>query len=87
MRKSAFCLILCALCFSGCFNIRTPKPIAGNVEESLKNRWIAKRMGELQASGKASDARTARAMAWEEFKKTYSYTKVAQKPDPMTNTP
>lgn len=83
MRK-AFFIFLSALCLSGCFNIVQPKSIAGKVEEDFKTRWIAKRMGELQASGKASDAREARAIAVEDFKKAYAYTKVANTPDPVT---
>ena len=83
MRKSAFLILLSALCRGGCFNFFKPKPIAGEVEEGFKNRWIAKRMGELQASGKAKDPRDARAMALDDFRKTYPYTRVAQKPDPV----
>lgn len=63
------------------------KPIAAEVEESFKNRWIARRMGELQAAGKAADAREARVMALEEFKKTFEYTRVSKKPDPMSGAP
>lgn len=83
MRKSVLLLVLSAICLSGCFGIFKPKPIAGDVEEGFRNRWIAKRMGELQANGKAKDPREARAMALDDFKKTYPYTKVANKPDPM----
>lgn len=83
MRKPALLLFVSLLCLSGCFGIFKPKPIAAPVEEGFKNRWVAKRMGELQASGKASDAREARTMAVEEFKKTFPYTGVAKKPDPM----
>jgi hypothetical protein len=86
MRKSVLFILLAAICVGGCFNIRTPKPISGEVEESFKNRWIAKRMGELQTSGKAADARDARAQALEEFRKTYPYTRAAQKPDPVSAT-
>jgi len=83
MRIPALFVLLTAFSLGGCFNITTPKPIAGVVEESFKNRWIAKRMGELQASGKATEPREARAMAVEEFKKKYEYTEISRKPDPM----
>lgn len=69
---------------SGCFNITKPKPIAGEVEESFKNRWIAKRMSELQANGVATDPREARAIALEEFKKKFEHTAVSKKPDPVS---
>lgn len=87
MRIPVLFVLLAALTLNGgCFNITKPKPIAGTVEESFKNRWIAKRMGELQANGKAADAREARAMAVEEFKKKYEYTAVSKKPDPVSAT-
>jgi hypothetical protein len=56
--------------------------IASEVEESFRQRWIAKRMGELQASGKAADARQARRMATDEFKQRFAFTSIAQNPDP-----
>jgi hypothetical protein len=84
MRIPALFVLLAALSLGGCFNITKPKPIAGEVEESFKNRWIAKRMGELQASGKATDPREARAIAVEEFRKKYEYTEISKKPDPVT---
>jgi hypothetical protein len=83
MRNPALLVLSAALCFSGCINFTTPKPIAGEVEESFKSRWVAKRMGELQASG-TPDPREARGIAVEEFKKKYEFTSVAQKPDPVT---
>jgi hypothetical protein len=88
MRIPVLFAILAALTLSGgCFNITKPKPIAGQVEESFKNRWIAKRMSELQASGKTTDPREARAIALEEFKKKYEYTSVSKKPDPVSSSP
>ena len=85
MRISVLSVLLAALCFSGCINFTKPKPVAGEVEESFKTRWVAKRMSELQASGTASDPRDARTIAIDEFKKKYVSTSVAQKPDPVTN--
>lgn len=88
MRTPILFVLLAALTFSsGCFSVSKPKPIVGEVEESFKNRWIAKRMSELQATGKATDPREARAIALEEFKKKYAYTAVSKKPDPMSAAP
>ena len=85
MRIPVITVLLAALTLSsGCFNITKPKPISSEVEESFKNRWIAKRMSELQSSGKANDPREARAMALEEFKKKYEYTAISKKPDPVS---
>jgi hypothetical protein len=68
----------------GCLNKKKSDPaIASEVEEGFKSRWIARRMAELQASGAATDARQARVMATEEFRKKYEYTSAAQKADPM----
>lgn len=85
MRIPVLFVLLAALTFSsGCFSFTKTKPISGEVEESFKNRWIAKRMTELQASGVATDPRESRTIALEEFKKKYEYTAVSKKPDPMT---
>lgn len=68
----------------GCVGKKKTDPaIASDVEEGFKSRWIARRMAELQASGQATDARQARQIATEEFKKKYEYTSAAQKADPM----
>ena len=83
MRISALLVLLAALCFGGCFSFTTPKPIAGEVEDSFKTRWVAKRMAELQANGTATDPRDARKIAVDEFKKKYEYTGAAKKPDPV----
>ena len=84
MRISVLSVLLAALCFSGCINFTKPKPVAGDVEESFKTRWVAKRMNELQTSGTAADARDARRMAIDEFKKRFDCTTIAKKPDPVT---
>jgi hypothetical protein len=76
------CLILPLLVvtlFAGCSSKN--KPIAGEVEESMKTRWVAKRMGELQATG--TEAREARRIAVEEFKQKFEYAPAAQKVDPL----
>lgn len=84
--KSRFCLILlsCITLASGCFHRpRQPTPeIAADVEESFKQRWIAKRMTELQASG-VTDGREARRQAEEEFRKKYQYINAAHSPQSM----
>ena len=85
MRISALSALLAALLFSGCINFTTPKPIAGEVEESFKTRWVAKRMSELQACGTAADPRDARKIAIDEFKKKYERTSIAKKPDPVSS--
>lgn len=78
---------LCFLCLTalvllsllGCANNH---PIAAGVEENFKARWIAQRMGELQAAG-VTDGREARRQALEEFRQKYPYTSVARKVDPV----
>jgi hypothetical protein len=54
------------------------------MEEKFKQRWIAKRMSDLQAAGQAADAREARRIASEEFKQRFAYTTIAQKPNPVS---
>jgi hypothetical protein len=51
--------------------------LAGETEDSLKQRWMDKRVAELVAQGVVADA--ARAQAAEEFRTKYSYTGAAQK--------
>ena len=85
-RLSCFFSLLLVLSSIGCLHRSKPKPtpeIATDVEEGFKTRWIAKRMGELQASGAAPDPREARRIAVEEFRKKYEYTSAAQKSDPV----
>ncbi len=86
MRISVLSLLLAAFCFSGCINFVKPEPLAGQIEDSMKTRWVAKRMAELQATGTATDPREARRIAVEEFKKKYEYTSAAAKPDPVSST-
>jgi len=83
MRISVLSVLLAALCFGGCFNLTTPKPIASEVEDTFKTRWVARRMTELQSNGTATDPRDARRIAVDEFKKKYEFTRAAQKPDPV----
>jgi len=68
---------------TGCSSKPKPSPrVASEVEESFRQRWIAKRMGELQTSGQATDARQARRMATDEFKLRFPSLTIAQNPDP-----
>ena len=68
----------------GCFGRSKPNPdIAADVEESFKQRWIARRMAELQGSG-VSDPRQARRQATEDFRKKYEDINSARVPDPVS---
>ncbi|MDR2674882.1 MAG: hypothetical protein LBC18_08455 [Opitutaceae bacterium] len=88
MRRLLFLLLVPFVLFTagtGCSS--KPKPsgtLASDMEEKFKQRWIAKRMSDLQAAGQAADARDARRMAAEEFKQRFAYTTIAQKPDPVS---
>ncbi|HRP03364.1 MAG TPA: hypothetical protein PLV87_00485 [Opitutaceae bacterium] len=65
----------------GCIFSKKPKPnpdIAAEVEETFKQRWIARRMGELIAGGQVTDGRTAREQAVKEFAEKYEYTTAAK---------
>jgi len=71
----------------GCSSKPKPSPrVAAQVEESFRQRWIAKRMTELQTSGQAPDARQARRIATDEFKKNYPSLSIAQNPDATLGT-
>lgn len=75
--------ILCAGLFTsaGCLWSKKPKQnpsIPTDVEESFKQRWIARRMAELSASGEAPDGRAARDQAMREFAEKYEYTSAAK---------
>lgn len=51
-----------------CTSERKPKPaIAAETESEFRLRWIARRMGELQAGPDAVDPRRAREIAAREF--------------------
>ncbi len=65
----------------GCLFSKKEKPnpnIAADVEEAFKQRWIARRMGELSAGGQVTDGRMAREQATREFAEKYEYTKAAK---------
>jgi hypothetical protein len=68
---------------TGCSSKPKPSPrVASENEESFRQRWIARRMGELMANGQAVDARQARRMATDEFKLRYPSLSIAENPDP-----
>lgn len=79
-------LLLATLCVglftsAGCLWSKKPKQnpsIAADVEESFKQRWIARRMAELSASGEAPEGRAAREQATREFAEKYEYTSAAK---------
>jgi hypothetical protein len=56
--------------------------IAADTEEAFKQRWIAKRMSELQAAG-VTDGREARRQATEEFRKKYEFINASKSPNPV----
>jgi len=65
------------LATNGCFGPKKPKPnpaIAAETEANFRQRWIAKRIAELQASPDAPDGRKAREMAVREFSEKYEFT-------------
>lgn len=77
-------LSLLVVASSGCLRLRKPKAnpaIATELEEAFKERWVQKRVGELIASGAATDGMQARRQALEEFKVRYEYTNAARKLD------
>lgn len=90
MKCRCLVLLLSLACAvgAGCFHRSKPKspPIAADVEETFKQRWIAKRMGELQVGG-VTDAREARRQATEEFRKKYEFIGASQNPDPISGRP
>lgn len=73
-------LALLILSGAGCFwrKSKPNPPIATEVEEGFKERWVAKRVGELIASGAAPNGLEARRMALQEFKEKYEYTRAAE---------
>ncbi len=86
-RLVLICLLPAAAIISvtGCSSKPKPTPfIATEVEENFKQRWIAKRMADLQATKQAADAREARRIATDEFKQKFAATTAAQQPDATT---
>ncbi len=69
-------LVAVPLSLTGCLgskkNRGTPHP-AAELEESFKERWVTKRVGELLQAGAAADGLQARRMALQEFQDRYEY--------------
>ncbi|PTY08839.1 hypothetical protein DB347_04510 [Opitutaceae bacterium EW11] len=89
MKSRCLVILLSIVCAvgAGCFHrTKTNTAIAADVEETFKQRWIAKRMGELQASG-VSDGREARRQATEEFRQKYEFIGASKTPDPIAGRP
>lgn len=62
---------------TGCFGSKKPKPsntIAADVEEEFRQRWVAKRIGDLTTSGEVTDGRKAREQALREYSEKFGYT-------------
>jgi hypothetical protein len=84
MNRFSFICLLSVLGLSAACSSK-PKPSATpatDVEQAFKQRWIAKRISELNAAG-VTDPREARRQATEEFRQRYEFTKAAQKADPV----
>lgn len=82
-RFSFLCIVVVLACSSACSNKPKPNPaMATEMEESFKQRWIAKRINELTQAG-VTDPREARRQATEEFKQRYEFTNAAKKADPV----
>ncbi|MDR1009552.1 MAG: hypothetical protein LBM04_00185 [Opitutaceae bacterium] len=80
-RLVLICLLPAAalLSVTGCSSKPKPTPfIATEVEENFKQRWIAKRMADLQATKQAADANEARRVATGEFRQKFASTSVVQ---------
>lgn len=78
-RTLTLLLALAALGTGGCsaFSKKPAQPkenpsIAGQTEDSLRQRWIDRRAAELTAQGSAAD--TARTQAEREFREKFPYT-------------
>ncbi len=84
MKSRCVILFLCVFfAGAGCHHhAKANKALATDAEETFKQRWIAKRMTDLQASG-VSDAREARRKATDEFYQKYPYLTISQHPQRM----
>lgn len=82
-RCLAFLLLLAVpVSLTGCLgskkNRETPYP-AAELEESFKERWVTKRVGELLQAGTATDGLQARRIALQEFQERYEYIRGAKR--------
>lgn len=69
-------LLVPALFSTGCLGSRRnaeTNAIAAELEEGFKERWVARRVGELMQSGAATDGLQARRLALQEFSERYEF--------------
>lgn len=75
-------LVAVPVSLTGCLgskkNRETPHP-AAELEESFKERWVTKRVGELLQAGAAADGLQARRIALQEFQERYEYIRGVQR--------
>lgn len=87
MKRIVLALLVLTALVAGCSSSKKAKPspyVATEVEEEFRQRWIAKRMGEITAETGA-DARDARKQASQEFRQRFTHTTVAKKADPLAD--
>ena len=83
MNRLLLSLLLASSLCSGClFSKKNAKPkessaIASDVEATFRQRWVDRRMAELQAQGRPADA--ARTQAEAEFREQYNFGHPARK--------
>ncbi len=69
-------LLAVPVSLSGCLGSRknkeSPHP-AAELEETFKERWVTKRVGEILQAGGAADGLQARRIALQEFQERYEY--------------
>lgn len=71
-------VVLCTGCFTKkAHRAKESTAIAADVEESFRQRWVARRITELTAQGTAAEA--AKGQAESEFRDRFVYTKVGNK--------
>ncbi len=58
---------------------KSSRVLASELEEEFKERWVSQRVGELIASGAASDGLQARRMALQEFSERFEYVRGVQR--------
>lgn len=82
MKRFVLICLLPAAAFTtlaGCSSKAKQTPyVATEVEENFKQRWIAKRVSDLQATKQAANADEARRIATEEFKQKFAATSIVQ---------
>ena len=69
-------LLAVPVSLSGCLGSRKNKESAhpaAELEETFKERWVTKRVGEILQAGGAADGLQARRIALQEFHERYEY--------------